>query len=64
MKTVIYLTLYINQPNLGLVSKLAYVLPLTSEKIEQITSAISTALKEDEMTTFHNVLCVGSICED
>lgn len=64
MKTYIYYTVYINQPNLKLVSQVTYELPLTSVKIEQITSAISKALEEDEMTTFHNVLCVGSISED
>ena len=56
-----YYTLDIYQPNLGLVSQITYQLPLNKFKIEQITSAISKALQEDEMTTFHNVLCVGSI---
>ena len=64
MKTVIYYTLYINQPNLGLETKGTYELPLTSQKIRQIADAISRALEEDDMTTFHNALCVGTMFED
>lgn len=64
MKTIIYYMVYIRQPSLGLESQFTYELPLTSEQRRLIVDAISRALEEDEMATFHNVLRVGSISED